>query len=109
MAIYILKPIGRGDVDNVGGVLTFESNETATNIATHFGSNSSGTDTNIPNAGILTSQLTDMIWSNNYSGNTGYQWHVMKVSGVGPNGTDTPTIANVNSSRLVTELSLIHI
>tara|TARA_Y100001973_G_C5168412_1_gene317565 strand:- start:337 stop:1194 length:858 start_codon:yes stop_codon:yes gene_type:complete len=102
MSIWIMKPIDHAGV-LVGGVLTFETDDsvTNTNTALHYLS-SSGTETSLPNAGITESNLSTADWSL-YSGsshNFGYLFG--KVSGVTSANT-TPTITNVNASKLISE------
>ena len=97
-----MKPIDHAGV-LVDGVLTFETDDsvTNTNTALHYLS-SSGTETSLPNAGVTESNLSTADWSLYSGSNHNFGYLFGKVSGVTSANT-TPTITNVNSSKLISE------
>ncbi len=103
MAFFILKPTERDGNEYTGPVMTFESNESPTNIINAF--ISSGT-TVVPNAGVPSDVLSDADWyDSGYTGSSvGYGFVLMRVSGIGTNGTGTVTMSGLNASELVSEV-----
>ena len=105
MAVFILKPTERDGNEFTGPVMTFEDTNSPTDIINEFIS-SGHVNVTVPNAGVPEDVLSSLDWYNEgYTGSSlGYGFFLAEVSGVGTSGLTTPTIANVNSSELITEV-----
>jgi len=103
MSLYIALPVSSADSQIVGGSYVFETSTAidASTISAHIATEPTTINTNIPDVGWTTSQVSTTNWEYPANSGLGTNVRVFRITSIGTN--TSPTVSALNLHPLITE------